>query len=92
MRKLIFLSVVSKVYRWEAEEVGWCSRSLSTLAEDQKTWAQFSVPTSGSSQPSPTPVPGDWMPSSVSWGRLHAYSVHIYTQDKHTHAHTLKIT
>lgn len=65
MRKLIFLYVVSKVYRWEAEEVGWCSRSLSALAEEQKTWAQFSVPTSGSSQPSLTPVPGDWMPSSV---------------------------
>lgn len=80
MQKLIFLYVVSKVYRWEAEEVGWCSRTLSALAEDQKTWSQFSVPTTGSSQPSLTPVPEDWMPSSVPWGRLHACSVHIYTQ------------
>lgn len=34
MRKLIFLYVVSKVYRWEAEEVGWCSRSLYRRPED----------------------------------------------------------
>lgn len=51
----------------------------------QTTRVQIPVPTSGSSQLSVSPAPGDPMPSSSLWGDLH-WSVHIPTQmQSHTY-------
>lgn len=85
MQKLIFLYVVSKVHRWEAGEVGRCSRRPEDMVSVLSTYVRQLTTIANSSARGSDVL---FCPLRASACMQCAY-VH---SDKHVHAHTLKIT
>lgn len=83
MQKRIFLYVVSKVYRWEAGEVGLCLRRPEDVGSVLSTYVRQLTTIANSS---PRGSDALFCPPRASACMQCAY-IH-----KHMHAHTLKIT